>query len=212
MTIEIFHSLALILTIAASFLLTHSSFADYSLQVIALLFIFYSIYKKFFNKDGNNIRILDGILFTFILITIINNSGGLSSPLFFLNYFLLFALALLLEPIISITTTLAIIVFYLLSIPENQTLEQLLPLFALPFLTPFALFLGEELRKNSKLKTQISNQSQNQGLFISLNLKEQLKNIQEAAENFVGERELTRIKISTRKAEKLIEEYEDQSS
>ncbi|HLL60978.1 MAG TPA: hypothetical protein VK338_04630, partial [Candidatus Nitrosocosmicus sp.] len=183
------------------------------------LFIIYFILKKYATRyEFISERLIDATLFTFILVTIINTTGGLSSPLFFLNFFLLFALALLLEPIISITTTLSLIVFYLLSIPENQPLEKLLPLFSLPFLTPFALFLGEEQRKIANYKLQIDKDHDEIGktkeknlLFLSLVVKQHLAEIKEAADNFVGDRELNRIKAMTKRAQKMIEEYEKES-
>ena len=45
-------------------------------------------------------------------------------------------------------------------------------------------------------------------LFITLLIKNHLKNIKEAVENFVGDHELDIIKKSASRMEKLIEKYE----
>jgi hypothetical protein len=219
MSTSIIQAITLIIVIALSFLLNMSFASEYSLQIIAATFIIYFILRKVTkNLPLLSERLIDAIIFTFILVTIVNDTGGLASPLFFLNFFLIFALSLLLEPVISISTTLTLMMFYLMSIPPGQTLEKILPLFALPFLTPFALFLGEEQKKITHYKSQITQteidhqKTKEQNLlFLSLTLKEHIKTILEAVENFVGERELNRIKITSKRAEKLIEEYEKEN-
>ncbi|PIP15115.1 hypothetical protein COX47_01465 [Candidatus Roizmanbacteria bacterium CG23_combo_of_CG06-09_8_20_14_all_35_49] len=112
------------------------------------------------------------------------------------------------EPIISITTTLTLIIFFLFSLPANQSFSTLLPIISLAFITPFALYLGEEHRKNEKLKVKNEKTKEETFLFLSLLLKNHLKNIKEAIENFVGDHELTSIRKSVSRMEKLIEKFE----
>lgn len=220
MPAEIFHSIILILTIAFSFLLTKTFFYQYDLQITALIFIVYFLGKKIASQSSKNIvldgrltddqRIFDGVIFTLIVLNIINSTGATQSPLFFLNYFLIFALSLLLEPIISITTTLTLVIFYLLSLPPNQSLKELLPIFSLPFLTPFALLLGQEHIKIQKLKTKNQKLREETFLFLALVIKNHLKNIKDAVENFMGDHELEIIEKNIQRLEKLIEKYEKQ--
>ncbi len=207
MSVEIFHSIVLILTIAFSFLLVKTQFYQYDLQITALIFIIYFSIKRILpklritNRQLPSYQILDSVIFTLLILNIVNSTGATKSPLFFLNYFLIFALSLILEPIISITATLTLVIFYLFSLPENQTINELLPIFSLPFLTPFALFLGQERVKNEKLE-------EDSFLFLSLVIKNHLKNIKEAVDNFMGDHELHKIKKSAHRMERLIEEYE----
>jgi hypothetical protein len=146
-----------------------------------------------------------------IVLGIVNTTGATESPFFFLIYFLLFSISLLLEPVISITSTLALIVFFLMSIPPNQSLKNLLPIFSLAFLTPFAMFMGQEYTQISKLKSQNSKLKEDTFLMLSLMLKNHIKNIKNAVENFMGDRELHEIKKSAHRMEKVIEEYEKSS-
>jgi len=208
MSLEIIHSIILVFSIALAFVFSKTPLADYDLQISALLFIALFLGKRFL-KDRS--RLLESVVFTLIILIIINTTGGLSSQFFFLIYFLLFSLSLLLEPVISITTTLTLVIFFLMSVPENQEIKDILPIFSLAFLTPFAMFLGQELKKNEKLKKSLAKNETETFLFLSLILKNHLKSIQEAIEDFMGDHELHKIKKHTREMERLIEKFEKNS-
>lgn len=212
MSPAITHSIILILTIALTFVFPKTGLAQYDLQISALLFISLFLGKKLLK---NNARLLESVIFTLIVLIIINSTGGVSSNLFFLIYFLLFSLSLLLEPIIPITTTLTLVIFFILALPENQEANTLLPIFSLAFLTPFAMFLGVEYKKNlefkiqnSELKNTLTKNKEETFLFMSLMLKNHLKSIKEAVENFIGDHQLHQIKKHSREMERLIEKYE----
>jgi hypothetical protein len=218
MQIEITHSLILMVTMAASFVFAKSQLSDYQLQVSAFFFIVYFLLKRFSpQKSIFEHKLFDGIVFTFIIVSIVNTTGGITSPLFFLTYFLIFALTLLLEPVISISSTLALIILFLLSVPEGQTFDKLIPLFSLPFLTPFALFLGQQYQKVLRQKNQIKNlrdqtieNRKNTFFFMSLVLKDHIKTINTSLDNFVGEKEIQKIRTSVHRIEKLIDDYESE--
>lgn len=195
----------LIATLALSFLFSKTPLSQYDLQIGALLFIVLFAAQRVLKIKS---RLLESVVYTFIIMLIVNSSGGIASPFFFLIYFLLFSLSLLLEPIIPITVTLALIVFFLLSLPENQSLKNLIPVFSLAFLTPFALFLGEEYVKIKRLENRLGQTQTSTFLFLSLMLKNHLKNILEAAENFMGDHELHEIKRNAGRMEKLIDKFE----
>ncbi len=210
MSREIIHSIILIATIAITFLFPKTNLAQYDIQIGAMLFIFLFLAKRFvFVRNGRDRSLLlESVIFTMIVLGIVNTTGGTDSPFFFLIFFLLFSISLLLEPIISITATLALIIFFLLSLPQNQSLKSLLPIFSLAFLTPFALFMGQEYIQNEKLKVKSEKLQEDALLFLSLMLKNHIKNIKNAVENFMGDKELHEIKKTTQKMEKVIEEYE----
>ncbi len=208
MSREIIHSVILIIAIVLGFVFPRTSLANYDFQITAFLFLILYLAKKFFIVKSSPSRLIESVVFTLIIISIVNTTGGVSSPFFFLIYFLLFSLSLLLEPLISVTTTIALIVFYLLSLPQNQDVKTLLPIISLAFITPFALFLGSEHRKNEKFKIKNEKLQADAFLFVSLLLKNHLKNIKEAVENFVGDHELDIIKKSADRMEKLIEKFE----
>ena len=205
------HSIILIATIAITFLFPKTNLAQYDVQIGAILFIFLFLAKRYFIPRDTPSKLMESVIFTMIVLGIVNTTGATESPFFFLIYFLLFSISLLLEPVISITSTLALIVFFLMSIPQNQSLKNLLPIFSLAFLTPFAMFMGQEYTQISKLKSQNSKLKEDTFLMLSLMLKNHIKNIKNAVENFMGDRELHEIKKSAHRMEKVIEEYEKSS-
>lgn len=207
MTKEIIHSIILIIAIALTFLYPKTSLAQYDLQFCALLFIVLFLAKRFVPKKEAS-KLLESVIFTLIVLSIVNTTGSTASPFFFLVYFLLFSLALLLEPIISITASLTLIIFFLINLPEGQNLKNLLPIFSLAFLTPFALFLGQEFLQIQKLKSENQKLEEKTLLFLSLVLKNHLKTIKEAVENFMGDSQLEAIKKAALKMEKLIDKFE----
>lgn len=204
----IIHSIVLIIIIALAFIFPKTPFAQYDLQISALLFIILFMAKKFILPKYPNSHLLESVIFTLVVLSIINSTGGLSSPFFFLIYFLLFSLSLLLEPVISITSTITLVIFFLISVPADQNIKNLLPIFSLAFLTPFALFMGQEYLESQKSKIKNQKLQQDAYLFLSLMLKNHITNIKMAIENFLGDHQLEQIKKNINKMEHLIEEFE----
>lgn len=211
MSKEIVHALILIFTIALTFILPKTNLSQYDLQISAGLFILLFLTKNFIVSKNIYSRLIESVVFTLIIMGIVNSTGGLTSPFFFLIHFLLFSLSIILEPIISITTTVTLIIFFLLNLPANQDYKTLMPIISLAFITPFAMFLGQEKIESEKLKVKSEKTKEDTFLFLSLLLKNHLKNIKEAAQNFVGDHQLEIIKKSVQRMEKLIEKFESQS-
>ena len=209
MTNEIIHAFILVLTIVLTFIFPKTNLASYDLQITAILFIVLYLVKRFIVSKNIYSRLIESVVFTLVIMGIINSTGGLNSPFFFLIYFLLFSLTLILEPIISITTTITLIIFFLLSLPSNQNFKTLMPIISLAFITPFAMFMGQEKVENEKLKVKSEKNKEETLLFLSLLLKNHLKNIKEAVENYVGDHQLEIIKKSAARMERLIEKFED---
>ena len=209
MSKEITHALILILTIVLTFILPKTNLAQYDLQISAGLFILLYLTKKFIISKNIYSRLIESVVFTLIIMGIVNSTGGLTSPFFFLIHFLLFSLSIILEPIISITTTVTLIIFFLLNLPPNQNFNTLMPIISLAFITPFAMFLGQEKIESEKLKVKNEKTKEDTFLFLSLLLKNHLKNIKEAAQNFVGDHQLEIIKKSAQRMERLIEKFEN---
>lgn len=210
MTHELVHSLILIICIVLAFIFPQTVLAAYDIEIVAGLFILLFIVRRFsfFSKKT---RLFESVIFTFIIIGVVTTTGGLTSPYFFLVHFLLFALTLLLEPIIPIIVTLALMIFFLMSLSGSVTIQQILPIFSLALLTPFALILGNEYEETKRLKKSLSSQQENTFLFLSLMLKNNLKEIQKNLDNFTGDHELGSIKRQVRNMDKMIDMFEEKS-
>ncbi len=206
---EIIHAVILIFTTGLAFIYGKSDLAQYDLQVSAFLFIVFFITRHFIPASRS--RTIESVIFTFVITSIIISTGATESPFYFLIYFLLFSLSLMLEPVISITTTVGFIIFFLLTLPQNQDFSGLMPILSLAFLTPFALLLGQEFAKNRKLKDKSAADQKDTLLFLSLVMKNHLKAIRESVLNFMGDHNLHEISHHTREMEKLIEKYEKES-
>jgi len=205
---EIVHALILVFAIVLTFIFPKTNLANYDLQITAILFIvLYSIKRFVVTKDVYS-RLIESVVFTLIIMGVVNSTGGLTSPFFFLIFFLLFSLSLILEPIISITTTVTLIIFFLLNLPANQDFKTLLPIISLAFITPFAMFMGSEHIESQKSKVNSQKLKEETFLFLSLLLKNHLRNIKEAVQNFVDDHQLEIIKKSVTRMEKLIEKFE----
>jgi hypothetical protein len=209
MTKEIVHALILVFTIVLTFIFPKTNLANYDLQITAGLFIILYLAKRFVVSKNTYSRLIESVVFTLVIMGIVNSTGGLTSPFFFLIYFLLFSLSLILEPIISITTTVTLIIFFLLNMPSNQDFKTLIPIISLAFITPFALFMGSEQMKIRQLADKNEKTKEETFLFLSLLLKNHLKNIKEAIQNFVDDHQLEIIKKSVQRMEKLIEKFEN---
>lgn len=207
MTKELVHSFILIVCVALSFVFPQTPLAQYDIEIAAGLFIVIFIARKF-NLFSRKTRLLESTVFTLIIMVIVNTTGGLHSQFFFLIYFLLFALTLLLEPIIPIIITLALMIFYLFTLPTQSSLTQLLPIFSLACLTPFALLLGNEYEETLRLEKTIKQQKEDTFLFMSLMLKNHLNHIKKSIENFLGDHELSEIRKQVHSIEKLIDMFE----
>lgn len=225
-----FHSFLLALTIGLILIFVNSAWNNFSLQLVAFLFTLY-ILKSFLLRKQVRLpleieKIFEAIIFTAVVLLLITSTGSLTSPLFFLVYFLLFTLSLLLEPQIAMALSLFLIPFFLLSFPmeEKFPVQQLVPLFSLPFITPLAVYLGRLYLKSENQKKEIKALSAQKEkvfkelvsdekqtlLWLGTILRNHLHAIREAAENFRGDLDLEIIKKSVRRLEKLAEKLKEE--
>ena len=169
-------SLIIIITCLLTFLWSKTPLGSFSLQFSALLFLFFMIAKRFFKKTTLFIP-LKAIFFTILILLLVFDTGSLFSPLFFLLYFLLFSLSLLLEPQIALTLSLSLIVIFLIDLKEVESLESLIPLFSLPFITPLAVFFGREHQKLEETEKELDHDEKATLLWLATTFKEHLDNI-----------------------------------
>ena len=180
------HTVFLLLATAGVFLWLNSPLEPYTLQLAALLSLCYvgihslrRHYPKLFHKSSIT---LDVTILTSMILLLVTETGALISPLFFLLYFLLFAVAMLYEIEATLVLT-GTLILYFLFLPgtDLSDLAHLSELGALVMVTPLALFTGhqyevslEEKELRKKLTKHLSHQETDTLLFLSLNLKQTL--------------------------------------
>lgn len=152
-------SLILTATVAFAFFWTLSlTLPFYSLTLIGFLTICYSI-THFISKRGKGFIYVNKTLFDVFFLSLITfllvfSTGAIYSPVFFLLYFLLFGVALLLEPLTAIY--LAVIVSFFLFFTEKKSLlNELLQLSSLFLIAPLATLFGKQYLKIKSLQTEV---------------------------------------------------------
>ncbi len=143
------HSLFLIVAVVLAFFWTSNpSLSYYTLQLIAVFVVFFFINQIISRHRRQKINLtIDSVVFTMIILLLVISTGGLTSPLFFLVYFLMFGLALLFEPLITVSLTIAIVLFFLFTPSQTEPMKEILQLFSLILITPVALFFGKQYLK-----------------------------------------------------------------
>jgi cell division protein FtsW (lipid II flippase) len=161
----------------------------YTLQLVALLVLLYlgshwlrAKKPRWFHRKTITVDIT--ILTTMILL-LVTETGALTSPLFFLTYFLLFAVSLLYEIEATLVLT-GVFILYFLFLPGTtltgtEGLTHLAQIISLIMITPLAILTGhqyekviEEKRENEVLAKHLGDEESDILMFLSLNLKKTL--------------------------------------
>lgn len=141
------HSLFLALAVGLTYLwVKNPVLSFYSLQLTAALILVY--FFNFFlwrgkQKINRQTLVFDTLIFTAVILLLVETTGGLQSPLFFLLYFLLFATSLLLTPELAFVLILVLFLFYFDQIWQNPTLN-FLKFGSLALISPLSYILGRQ--------------------------------------------------------------------
>jgi hypothetical protein len=168
------------------FWLSVSSLSIYTLQLVAVLVLLYlgshwlrSKRPKWFHRSTIT---LDITILTSMVLLLVTETGALTSPFFFLCYFLLFGVAMLYEIEATLILT-GVFILYFLFLPTTDLgdLAHLSELIALVMITPLAIFTGhqyettlEEKQARIMLSKHLGSEETDTLLFLSLNLKRTL--------------------------------------
>ena len=158
---QVFNILLFLVFTLTAYLISVSTVSGFIPQIIALIsliFIFLSLFKKYFSLH----------LIAFIIGLIVFYTDGLNSPFFFLVYFLLFTVAFQNPP--SVTLNLSLGLILLLSQSLNS-LQSLIPLGSLLLITPLSWFIGKQYLDKNKVETDFSVSETNVLMWLSLKFK-----------------------------------------
>lgn len=150
----IFHSIFLVLAVVFTFVWTDNpTLNSFTLQLVGLIILFYFITRLFSGSRGA-VMAIDALIFTIIAILIVETSGGLTSPVFFLYYFLLFALSLLFEPTQSVILSLTLAIFLALR-SETIDTQAAINLTTLLLITPLSIIFGKKYLETMQAEGKI---------------------------------------------------------
>lgn len=153
------------LTLIASFLsiyLEEKFLSDYRTQIIGVLIIAYfavTFLRRKYSKDktGESFSSASDIfIVNTIVILLIIASGGLSSPVFFLVYFLCFGITFVFEPITVFIFALGVIFIFFPAAFQNRALDGFIKLGSLLLIAPLAFFFGKEYKDRETLAKKVA--------------------------------------------------------
>ncbi len=148
------HAIILWVAVATIFLwVSNDKLTYFSLQLSAILLITLIVAHKIIKPA--TFHLVESTISTMAILLVVESTGGITSPLFFLNYFLLFELSLLLEPIIPLLLAGSFMFFYFFTYTGNVTPFRWIELLAFPFMTPLAFYFGKIYRKEENQKIEI---------------------------------------------------------
>lgn len=180
------------------FWIQNSQLQAYTLQLIAILVIFYFLNHFLTQKKLRLTMAIDGLILALVTLLLVSQTGGLTSPLFFLIYILLFGLSLLFDPLVTLVFALALcFLFY----RQAENLSSLLSVIGLLLITPLALFFGRQYlrvleeekkikilsQKKQALEQEVSQQEEDTLLWISLSFREHVSKILDASSNMLAD-------------------------
>ena len=210
-----------VLALVVALLFSVSPLSQFDLQIVALLFIIYFFSKRFFfNRQG--FIFFEALLFVFIIVSTVFSTGGVTSPFFFLLYFLLFAVALILEPVTGLVLTISLVIV-LLGTADYRSVRDLLPVLSLPFIAPFAKYLGdlqrryfrqkEELKAVTEAKVKSEHvqryEKEQTLIFLTTVFHRHLDEINDRLSNFLGDNDLEYLKGKVKKLEEVVNGFKD---
>lgn len=150
----ILQSFFIILSFIFIFIWQNTSLSEYTIPALGFLiflFLLTSVKKKGLPKNESLlIFVLNTVIFLLIFST-----GGFSSSLFFILYFLAFGIAFVFEPETVFVFILGTILVFLSFALKDNVLENLIRLGSLVIISPLAYFFGREYRHEEKQQANI---------------------------------------------------------
>lgn len=140
-----------------SYFIAKTPIAEYSLQISGFLVAIYVLLsflvRKKFLKLSTRI-IFDLFIFSFAVSFLLFTTGGFTSPIFFLTYFLLFGIALLSAPTTSVVAALTFAILFVLT-PRADFWTEILQIASLLSIAPISAMFGKQYIENLQNEQRI---------------------------------------------------------
>jgi len=150
------NTLFLALAVILTYLWTNNpNLNHYNLQLTGLLVIVYFFSRLFLKRVSTIYNLQSTLIFTAISLLLVFSTGGLTSPLFFLLDFLLFGLALFLEPYQAGATAIILCSILFFSHHDFDT-AAIINLISLLLTTPIAIIFGRKFLESQAAQGKIN--------------------------------------------------------
>lgn len=140
------HSGLIAAALGLSYFIAQTSLSEYSLQISGILVAIYMLFSFLIRKKflGPASRIpFDIFVFSFAVSFLLFTTGGFTSPVFFLAYFLLFGISLLSAPVTSVVAALVFAILFILT-PKVDLWTEVLQIVSLLAIAPISLAFGKQ--------------------------------------------------------------------
>lgn len=151
-----------IITVVLAFLISVSPLSGYGLQIAALMMTIYIgisfLVRKHILRPDIKIT-LDILVFALTVSLLIFTTGGFTSPVFFLSYFLLFGVTLFSSPLTATAITITFALLFIVA-PKADFWMDLLQIGSLLAIAPLSVLFGKQYLKVLQDKQIITGLSQ----------------------------------------------------
>lgn len=184
-------SILLIISFGFVYLWQNTPLSQYTIPVLGFFIFLYLIIS--FRKKRLTAPTFSGnelvTIFTLntVIFLLIFSTGAMTSPLFFLLYFVAFGIAFVFEPFTVFIFAVGTILILLPNAILNDSMKNLLVLGSLGLISPLAFFFGREFKREEKQE-------------------EKLKTIEKEAKELLQDKDLN--SIEKEKINKIVEEAE----
>ncbi|MBP9797829.1 hypothetical protein KBC70_01655 [Candidatus Woesebacteria bacterium] len=205
------HIFVLIFVLTLAFLVSLTPIKNWYVEISAVLMIVYIVLRRLMAQSqlaAHHRGLIYASIFAFIATYTVLSSGALQSPYFFLVYFLIFSLSILLDPIVSLVTAIALMFLFAWHMSVDFSTASIMPLISLPFLVPFAVFLGKEHQDLVEVQRAKDEEKSNTFLFLSVVIKGHLNSLHDIVMNFKGDHDLLSMSKILKRTRKLIDDFE----
>lgn len=174
------------------FIWQNSQLAEYTIPFVGfLVFLFLLISfkrKQNLNLGGPvNFFILNTILLLFIFST-----GGITSNLFFLIYFLLFAAAFIMDPRSVFIIPIGLIIIFWSQIFQGDVTANIIKMASISILSPLAYFFGIQFKKNDKASDEIL-KTKERAIASADEISSDVKEVIESGKSKLNPREINKL-------------------
>ncbi|MGE5042136.1 MAG: hypothetical protein ACM3IJ_04505 [Candidatus Levyibacteriota bacterium] len=154
-------SLVIILATAIVFAIVNTpaiSVIPYILGFIVGVSLVYAFFRKRVKKQqetfiGSNKEIFTIIVFVLLVVFL---TGGISSVLFFLTYFLIFGITFVFEPTMILLFLVGLSVLFIPGALQDEVFSNIIKLSSIFLLTPIAFFFAREYKKRERLENKVN--------------------------------------------------------
>ena len=152
------HSILTITALGLAYFIAKTPASDYSLQISGIMVAFYVMISFLTRKqllDPGSRVVFDIFIFSFAVSLLLFSTGGFTSPVFFLAYFLLFGISLLSGPSTSLIAALSFAILFILT-PKTDFWTEMLQIASLLAIAPISVVFGKQyleiLKGEQKIK------------------------------------------------------------